>query len=84
MKKLAPKKTSGKEQYGMATKVLTKVPGGGKSSALKLTLKKSSTYYNTYSAVATCKTIRKLVRTSVAEDQLRSKYLDTLRSFNDI
>ena len=39
MKKLAPKKTSGKEQYGMATKVLTKVPGGGKSSALKLTLK---------------------------------------------
>ena len=39
MKKLAPKKTGGKEQYGMATKVVTKVPGGGKSSALKLTLK---------------------------------------------
>ena len=40
MKKLAPKKTSGKEQNGMATKALTKVPGGGKSSAMELTLKK--------------------------------------------
>ena len=39
MKKLAPKKTSGKEQYEMATKILTKVPVGGKSSALELPIK---------------------------------------------